>query len=181
VLLDRPAPADYVREWTARLAAEDQAAEAGTETALIFRVGTEWLCLPVPVFEEIAEPLPVHRVPHRRDGVLLGLVNVRGELLPCVSLGALLQLDQPEAAVASSAGQWRGRLLVANRQRSRLAFPVDEVHGVYRYQPRELQPVPTTLEWAAGVYTRHMLLWHGRAVASLDDELLFHALNGSLA
>ena len=32
----------------------------------------------------------IHSLPHRRQGIVLGLVNVRGELLICVSLARLL-------------------------------------------------------------------------------------------
>jgi chemotaxis-related protein WspD len=39
-----------------------------------------------PSLDEIVGPRPVHSLPHRRNPALLGLVNVRGELVICVSL-----------------------------------------------------------------------------------------------
>src|SRR2546422_1979826 len=36
---------------------------------------------------EVAERRVIHSLPHRRTGIVLGVVNVRGELLVCVSLG----------------------------------------------------------------------------------------------
>ena len=40
----------------------------------------------------------IHSLPHRRSGVVLGLANVRGELLVCVSLGQMLRLGETAAA-----------------------------------------------------------------------------------
>ncbi len=50
---------------------------AGAKTTFIFRVAGEWLALPPALFLEILEKRPVHSLPHRRKGVVLGLVNVR--------------------------------------------------------------------------------------------------------
>src|SRR4051812_40289870 len=90
-LLDREAPEDYVREWTERIAQEKSAAEAGTMSVVIFRLGLEWLALPTRIFQEVAEQCPVHTLPHCTSGVVAGLANVRGELLVCISLGAVLE------------------------------------------------------------------------------------------
>ena len=66
----------------------------GKQSIVIFRIGPEWLALPTRVFQEIAERRTVHSLPHRQHGVVLGLINIRGELLICVSLGQLLGLEQ---------------------------------------------------------------------------------------
>lgn len=176
-LLDREPPADYLREWTERIAAEKTTAEAGTNSAVIFRVGVEWLALPASVFQEVAENCTPHTMPHRSGGVVAGIVTIRGELLLCASLGKLLGLEQ------SSNGKQMPdqRLLVANRDGNRVAFPVDEVHGVVRYHRRELNPVPATLAHTAAPYTIGLLSWQERTVGCLDEELLFYTLNKSFA
>ena len=46
-------------------------------------------CRP-PVVIEVANLLPIHSLPHRPNGVVLGLASVRGELLVCVSLGQVV-------------------------------------------------------------------------------------------
>ena len=43
-------------------------------------------------YEEIAERRSLHSLPHRRRGIVMGIVNIRGELLICASLGKLLGL-----------------------------------------------------------------------------------------
>ena len=181
LLLDRESPADYRREWTERIAAERESAAAGTEAALIFRIGNEWLALPPRIFQQVAEHCPVHSLPHRRDGIVLGIANIRGELIVCVSLGAALGLEKEKDKEAASGHGVRRRLLVANRAGNRLAFPVDEVHGVRRYHPAELRPLPATLSESGVTYTTGLLSWGDRTVGCLDDELLFYTLNRSLA
>lgn len=180
-LLDRESPDDYLREWTARIAAEKTVADAGTMSGLIFRIGPEWLSLPTRIFQEVAEHCMVHSLPHRAGGVVLGVVNIRGELLVCASLAVLLALENADADKPGSGRKICRRLLVVNRDGNRLACPVDEVFGVQRYHPRELRPVPATLAESAVTYTTGLLPWRDRTVGCLDDELLFYTLNKRLS
>jgi chemotaxis-related protein WspD len=184
-LLQGETPADYLHEWAERLARPRPPAEAPeTQAALIFRLGVEWLALSAAVFQEVAEMRPVHSLPHRRGRVLKGLVNVRGELIVCVSLGGLLGLGEPAMdAMNGQRPERRGaceRLLVVSAEGGRLAFPVSEVHGIQRFAPAQLQAVPATVALASAHYTRGILPWEGRSVGCLDDKALFHTLNRSL-
>jgi chemotaxis-related protein WspD len=178
-LLDRESPEEYRREWTDRIASPVEAVEVGTASVMIFRLGSEWLAVRTGVFQEVAEPSAIHTVPHRRDGALLGLVNVRGELLLCTALSGVLGL---QAAQTGATGRTiYERLLVVNKKGSRLTFLVDEVYGVHLYHPRELLEVPSTLSKAAKIYVARMLPWNNRTVGCIDDDTLFAALNGSFA
>jgi len=126
---------------------------------------------------EILEMRPVHSLPHRRNGVVSGLVNVRGGLFLCISLAALLGLEPAKEPQRSG----RSRLLVLNRDESHFAFPVDEVHGTHRYDPGLLKEVPATVAKTVPTYTRHVLTWQDKSVACLDEDLLFSAFNRNLA
>jgi chemotaxis-related protein WspD len=179
-LLDRARVHDL--DETARLFAADKQEQArGTHSAFVFRVGGEWLAITTAVVDEVADLRAVHSLPHRRTGVVLGLANVRGELLVCVSLAQLLGV---EAKVEDAAPRERRhalrRLLVLRDRGLRLAFPVDEVHGTQRYHEAELKPAPSTVARATASYSRAVLPWVGHAVGLLDEELLFHSLNRSL-
>src|ERR1041384_406406 len=92
-LLDQPLTPDYRREHTVHYAVEKQLTRAARTSLVIFRLGPEWLALPTPTFQEVAERRSPHTLPHRRRSVVLGLVNVRGELLICASLARLLGLE----------------------------------------------------------------------------------------
>jgi chemotaxis-related protein WspD len=181
LLLDRAQVHDLA-ETTRLFAADKQAAQRGEHSAFVFRVGPEWLALSTSVLDEIADLRPIHGLPHRRSGVVLGLANVRGELIVCVSLAQLLGIEELAEGLHAR-GQSRvavRRLLVVRERGLRLAFPVDEVHGTQPYDSSQLQAPPSTVARATASYTRAVLPWEGIAVGLLDEGLLFHSLNRNL-
>src|ERR1043165_9076046 len=93
-LLERPLPANYRAEWAAHFAKEQTPSPPVRTSAVLFRINAEWLALPTIAFQEVAEQRRTHSLPHQRQGIVVGLVNIRGELLICVSLGRLLGLDR---------------------------------------------------------------------------------------
>lgn len=177
-LLDHELPANYRREWTELFSKKKPTASTGALSAVIFRIAAEWLALPTSAFQEVVEQRTIHSLPHRRQGIVLGLTNVRGELLICVSLGRLIGLT-PEVRKVKPQTTY-DRLLVMQWNGSRFVFPVDEVHGVQRYHPQELKEVPATLAKNTPNYTHGILSWRNKTVGCLDEELLFYTLNRSL-
>jgi chemotaxis-related protein WspD len=176
--LDRPITPEYRREWTEHFAREKRIATPAKASAVIFRISTEWLAMPTQAFQEIAERRAMHSLPHRRSGVVLGIVNVRGELLICAALDRLLGLEaetRPKRLRAVF-----DRLLVADWAGQRFAFPVDEVHGVHRFHQQDLREPPATvarsgLNCAIGVFP-----WRKFTVGFLDPDTLFASLNRKL-
>ena len=179
-LLDREAPADYRRDWTIRISQSENATAGASVSALVFRLGEEWLCLPTHVLQEVVRSFTIRSIPHRRGGTLLGLVNVRGELLLCVSLGGLLGTNQRSADPRHGPGDTE-RLLVLRHQDLHLAFPVDEVVGVHRYRPEEMLEAPATVARDGNGYTQSLFALEGRTVGCLDVDAVLAALERSLA
>ena len=180
-LLDRDLPEGYLEEKTALVSAQKQLVEGGERSVVVFRLGSEWMSLPTAIFQEVAERPLVHRLPHHVNGALAGLVNVRGELLLCVRLHALLGMRTSPQATESNEHTSSQRLLVCNRGGDRLAFLVDEVCGVHRFPPRDLKPVPATVAKSSATYTLGLLPWKEKTIGCLDDELLFYAFNKEFA
>jgi chemotaxis-related protein WspD len=178
-LLNRALPPAYRQERTKHFAEKRKPAGGARISAVIFRVDREWLALPTQAFQEVAEHCPIHSIPHRRHGVLLGLVNIRGELLPCVSVGRLLGLES--GASPERLRAFHNRLLVTLWDGKRLAFPADDVHGICRIQAEELTPPPATVAKAASTFTQGLFAWQGRMVGLLEPELFFLTLNRSLS
>lgn len=171
-MLDRQASEELASpaDQAARL---DRGGEVPTESVTVFRLGAEWFAVPTIVLDEIVTLRPIHALPHRRNPALLGLANVRGELVICISLQHLLALaPQGEAAGA--------QLVVLRHPGGRFAFPVDEVEDIHRHSPDDLQPPPATLARSASSLTLGMLPWNGKAIGRLDERLLFDALDRSL-
>jgi chemotaxis-related protein WspD len=201
-LFDRPPADEYVEEWTRSLAGEgwqseseprsteEQAPTVAPEerdTAIgatgvplpsriaIFRLGGEWLALRAELLHEIATPRTIRTVPHRSDDLFLGLVNIRGELLPCVSLNAVLQLHSCEISDREGLAIYP-RLVVVESDRGLWVFPVDEIYGIHRTCAVRLETTPAAIACASHSYTRAIVNWHDRKVNYLDDRLLFEAI-----
>ena len=172
-LLDVEAPPGYTREWTQLVAAGKPTARIETFAVVIFRVGAEWLALPSGIFKEVAADRLIHALPHRRHEALLGVANIHGELLVCASLRHILGVDIGDVADGMR------RMLVIQRNGDRTVCPVDEVHGIERFQAHALGQVPATLSGAALTFIRGVLSWRQRSVGVLDADLIFHALNRS--
>jgi chemotaxis-related protein WspD len=177
-LLDRPLLPEYRRAWTEHFRQEKALAVPAQTSALLFRINAEWLALPTQAFQEVAERRLVHSLPNRRQGIVLGLVNIRGELLICVSLGHLLGLDN--TPLRETLRPIYDRLLVTNWDGQRFVFPADEVHGIHRFQTPELTEPPATLAKSKLSFTQGILHWQGRAVGLLNADLLLSSLNRSL-
>jgi chemotaxis-related protein WspD len=179
-LLDRDLPANYLGEWTRLVAQEKPEATGDTQSVVVFRIGAEWLALPTRVFKEIVGIRPVHSLPHRRNGVVLGLANIRGELLVCISLRQILRLDEIAESKKEKLPTANARMLFIQHEGLRAVCPVDEVFGIHRFRSRELMPVPATLAKAT-TYTKAVVSWRQGAVGLLDEDLLFYTLNRGLA
>jgi chemotaxis-related protein WspD len=179
-VLDGDPPASYLAEWTSHFAQPKTGEDLETRSIVIFRIGAEWLALPTPVVIEIANLLPVHSLPQRQSGAVLGVANVRGELLICVSLGQVVGVEPTSATSREHRSTVYRRLLVIRREDVRVVCPVDEVHGIHHAHPRQLKDVPTTVARATVTYSTALLAWRGRSVGILDDQLVFYSIKRSL-
>ena len=176
-LLEREPPADYLREWTQALAeAKDEDEADDTLSVLIFRLGREWLALPTHVCQEVAEMRPIHTLPHRSGPVLLGLVNIRGQIRLCVSLRELLGLVPADDSDRTTNHNNPRCLVVIAGDSDHWVLLVDELHGIQRFHLNAVREAPVTVAKAAPGLTKGVINWRAKGVAYLDDALLFLAL-----
>ena len=181
-LLERELPEDYKHEWTEVLASKKEEELPGTISVLIFRLGQEWLALSTRLFEEIIDVEQgqnlLHTIPHRRSPVLMGVMNVHGEIRLCVSLHALLNLESTEEQQKRKT--MSKSLMVIQHEGEQWVFPVDEIQGIYRIHPKTFQNVPVTVAKAKATFTKEILAWKQHQVALLDEELLLYNLARSV-
>jgi chemotaxis-related protein WspD len=161
------------------VAVETSANSGATQSALVFRIAEEWLGLPTAALRQVDDMRPIHSLPHRRNRVVLGLVNIRGALTVAASLGELLHLDRTVSGKYESSNGY-ARMLVAAHRGEPVAFPVDEVEGVVRFPANSLLPVPTTLAHASASHARGVLAWRDRTIGLLDTDRVFESLARSL-
>ncbi|AFY66650.1 chemotaxis protein CheW [Geitlerinema sp. PCC 7407] len=186
-LLDREAPRGYRHEWTERLSGDRRLDEAGEQphalspqalvSVVIFRLRQEWFALVAPLFREVASPSVIRTLPHRSNQVLLGLVNIRGEIQLCVSLADLLGLEGSEGPSRAISPVVYSRFVVVEFEGSPWVFAVDELYGVHRLDVNTLQDTPIHVTQARSNFTRGLFTWKNHSVSYLDEELLFHTLN----
>lgn len=179
-LLDRPLSPEYRREWTEHFAREKTLTTPARVSVVIFRIGLEWLALRTQVFQEIAERRGMHSLPHRRRGIVIGLVNVRGELLICAALDRLLGLESAVPAPRLRSRTVFDRLLVSDWKGNRFAFPVDEVQGIHRLNQEDIREAPSTVSGSASRCSSGVFRWRERTIGLLDAPSLFDLLNKNL-
>lgn len=180
-LLDRAADPAYIEKWTAQLREIKRNKDQSSVSVVVFRIANEWLALPARLFQEVVHMRVVHRIPHAKSSVLKGIVNIRGELQLCVSLGRLLSIEKGAAKGDDAPQGIYERLVVIAGPENRYVFPVSEVRGIQRYGMSDLHNVPATVEHSATNYMKGMIELGDKHVGCLDEVLLFSALKRTLA
>lgn len=180
-LLNRELPENYIEEFTRMIAEPEIKKDGQKQTVMVFRLGAEWLALPVGLFVELARMRPIRRIPHRSNSVFLGLVSIRGDIQLCFSIGGLLDVLPAEDGKTAPATGLLRRLCVISRHNRSLVFPADEVYGLGNYAENELQPVPVTVAKTLQKYTRGLITINNRQTGLINDELVLAAFERSLS
>lgn len=181
-VLERSLPEEYENKWAKIYSVNKKEKISGTESVTIFRLGDEWLALPTNIIEEVTDVSVVHSLPHHKNPVLRGLMNLRGQMSICVSLGQLLGIEKAEHIIKpDDRDRTYERMIAVNYNESKFVFLVTEVKSTCRYLPRDLKEPPSTLSHSKGTFTKGMLSWKEHEVSCLDAELLFYSLGKKLA
>ncbi|MBT9301789.1 chemotaxis protein CheW [Pseudomonas sp. TAE6080] len=174
-LLDRYALQQEDRHPNASTEADD---EIATRSLLMFRLGEEWLGIATRCLVEVAPLQPIHSLPHQRSRALLGVANVRGALVACLSLVELLGLDS--TAGGPSGGRIMPRMLIIAAQDGPVVVPVDEVDGIHAIDEHTLKAASASGTQASARYTQGVLQFKGRSLRWLDEAQLLSAVTRSL-
>lgn len=174
-VLDRLASADYQREWTKRFAEPRTEENCDLQSVLLFRLGDEWLAIQSRCIDEITPLRSIHSLPRTEGTLVKGLVNIRGELKLCVSLGAMLQLEKAREDHLDDR-EIHERMISISLDDQGFVFPASEVHGVHHYSKDDLLASPVTVSRSKSSFTTGTIKWRDRHVGVLDTELVFYAL-----
>lgn len=191
-LLDREPSEAYLKELTRMIAEPEIKKDGNKQTVMVFRLGSEWLAMPVGFLVELTRPCPVRPIPHRSNHVFLGLVSIRGDIQLCFSVGGLLGILPEDGKKTPSDGIMR-RFCVVSRQnrtqatpgaaspRREWVFPADEVYGLGSYAENELQAVPVTVAKTLQKYTLGIIAVNNRQTGLINDDLVFAGFERSLS
>ncbi|MFK2912217.1 chemotaxis protein CheW [Pseudomonas sp. 3HC3] len=148
--------------------------ESTGHSMLLFRLGEEWLALATACLVEIAPLQAVHSLPHQRSRLLHGVANVRGALVPCLSLADLLGVQA--GATEPRSARAMPRMLILAAEGGPVVMAVEEIDGIHRLDPQLLGSGRDATRFTAAV-----LQWRGRSVRVLDDQHLMSAVQRSLS
>jgi purine-binding chemotaxis protein CheW len=119
------------------LRAMDGPAAKPTRAVLTFVVGGETYGVDILHIREIIKMRDITEVP-RMPAFLLGVISVRGLVIPVIDLRARLRLDDTPLTRAA-------RILVVDRDGEPFGLLCDAVTGVVRFTEAEIEPPPSTL------------------------------------
>ena len=193
-LLSRPLSTDYQAQQTQQIAAPPSTDTVEQITVMIFRLDSEWFALRAKVCQQVVKPVVAHKIPHRTNQTLQGVVNINGQMLLKVSLAAAMGLsaDTGSKGLAkfstaySDCAQPYNRTVVieqiresnaANREqwhREAWVFEADELVGIYAISKHTLE-LPTSGAKLSAC-TVHLFSWKNVRVSFLDDVRLFELL-----
>lgn len=137
-IFDAQIPADFEAQWTNQCEQHKSSRLKPKNSVFVFRLGREWFALPVQALSEILHVRKIHRIPHRSDGFVLGLSNVRGQLKICFSLQKLLGDDERIKDHHIGETKLQSRQIVVNLDHDIFVFPVSETADVLRFDDDEL-------------------------------------------
>jgi chemotaxis-related protein WspD len=178
VLLGRQSPDNYGIDW-AGLQSNKQQNTAALVSVVIFRLGDEWFSMPVSVFSEVNPMKMIHNLPHNKSKILRGVVNIRGELKICVSIGYLIGLNKGKRNENSN-NNTTNRLIMISKDNYEIVFPVTEIAGIHRYDSSELNKCPSTIPGGSDHYFSGSVEWRNNDVACIDEESLFKAISKAI-
>jgi purine-binding chemotaxis protein CheW len=138
-------PAEDVGPWL-ELAPEAveavEAAEELPEEFLAFVLGAEVYAVPIGAVREIFKVPPITGVPRVPEHVL-GVMNVRGEMLPVYDLRQRLRLvDAPQRITGPADVPRESRVVLLKDPEGDAGILVDRVQGVVRLPLSKLEPAP---------------------------------------
>ena len=179
-ILNREIEEDYIKEWSEIISRPRENVETELISVLIFRIGDEWFALPNQIVKEITHCSNHHSLPHRKNEVLRGLVNIRGELLLCVSLGYLFELNKSEKET-NNQPHIHERYIVIEEGDDSFVFPVSEVKNILRYNPKDLKSAPSTMQGISRQHIIGLIDYKGSNIGILDSDSILDSLRKNVS
>lgn len=170
---------DYKKDWAAHFRQSATDTEVLDASCLVFRIGREWLSLPTKLFVSVAPHAKPHRLPHRAGAGLTGIVNVAGTLYPCMSLAALLGIDDGEGEAATHRHTF-ARLLLIQWEQQAYALPVADLHGIMRYASASVQAPAGTINKGMSRFLSGVISHQDMHIGVLDATLIGYQLARTL-
>jgi len=132
---------------------------------IAFRIGDQEFCVNIMSVREIRGWTPATAMPHAPPYVL-GVINLRGAVLPIVDLSLRLGMKAAEPTV-------RHVIIVAQVGPKVVGLLVDAVSDILTVTDENVQPTPDIANEAEKAYARGILAIEGRMICLIELDSLF--------
>ncbi|MBB3455666.1 purine-binding chemotaxis protein CheW [Rhizobium sp. BK313] len=137
----------------------------GARELIAFRIGDQEFCVDIMSVREIRGWTPATAMPHAPAHVL-GVINLRGAVLPIVDLSARLGMKRAEPTA-------RHVIIVAQVKRKVVGLLVDAVSDILTVTDDNIQPTPEVSSDYERQFARGILAIDRRMICLIELETLF--------
>ena len=130
-----------------------------------FKLGNEEFGIDIKKVQEINRMIEITKIPNAPAHVE-GVVNLRGKIVPIVSLRTKLGFEEVERDKAT-------RIMVVEIEGSVLGFIVDSVSEVLRIHDPKVEPTPSITSGSDSAYIEGVINLSDRILILLDLNALF--------
>ncbi len=137
----------------------------GSRELIAFRIGNQEFCVSIMSVREIRGWTPATKLPHT-PSYMMGVLNLRGAVLPIVDLAARLGMRAAEPTP-------RHVIIVAQVGRQVIGLLVDAVSDILTVTDENIQPVPEVSSDMERQFARGILAIDKRMICLVELEGLF--------
>ncbi len=137
----------------------------GGRELIAFRIGDQEFCVNVMSVREIRGWTPVTPMPHAPSYVL-GVLNLRGAVLPIIDMSARLGMKPAEPTV-------RHVIIVAQVKHKIVGLLVEAVSDILTIKDENIQPTPDVSSEFERTFARGILAIEGRMICLIELEAVF--------
>jgi len=139
---------------------QEEEVVADAKGLLLFRLGEEWYAFPIEGVREIYNDYTVTRIPRVPD-FILGVVNVRGEIVSVTDLGTMIRVP---SRTQRSIGDVLPSAIIVGNEHCVTAVVVDEIGDIAEVPNGAIEPALSTLDRAQAEFVAGSVY--------LDDRLI---------
>jgi purine-binding chemotaxis protein CheW len=140
---------------------------------IAFNIGEQEFCVSTTSVREIRGWTPATALPHAPDFVL-GVVNLRGVVLPIVDLAVRLGFPSTQPTA-------RHAIIVVEAGDQVAGLLVDGVSNIFTAEEEQIQPTPEIAAEIARLYLRGVIAMDGRLIGVINVANLLPAPSKELA
>ncbi|MCD7108489.1 chemotaxis protein CheW [Rhizobium sp. DKSPLA3] len=138
---------------------------SGARELIAFRIGDQEFCVDIMSVREIRGWTPATSMPHT-PGYMLGVINLRGAVLPIIDLAARLGMNPAEPTV-------RHVIIVAQSGRRIVGLLVEAVSDILSVTNDNIQPTPDVSSDFERTFARGVLAIEKRMICLIELDAVF--------